>query len=49
MQWYYGDIWTTNLNIDKENAIFQYKYIIVGGTLTKWETGYNRIADLKIL
>ena len=49
MQWDNGDIWTTNLKINKENAIFQYKYVIVEGSLATWETGYNRIADLKIL
>lgn len=48
MEWTEDHVWmTTNLNVKCHH--FMYKYVVKSDQETVWETGFNRIADLKIL
>ena len=51
MTWTQGHIWKiTDMPVLSSDAIFQYKYVLINnGQPERWEQGYNRIADLKLL
>ena len=39
-----------NLKIPGSDAVFQYKYVVLkDGKPDRWEKGFNRIADLRLL
>ena len=51
LKWTEGHIWTTAVPIKTCRTRFEYKYVLLHklDEPKKWETGINRIADLRIL
>ena len=51
LKWTEGHVWVLpNVSISSSNCVFQYKYVVLdGGKAGRWEQGFNRIADLKLL
>ena len=47
MDWNEGNIWKCTALTSVGVAEIPYKYICIRGTLVKWETGDNRIIDLR--
>jgi len=51
MRWTEGHIWVIDgLEFENHQAVFQYKYVVLNhGSPERWEEGFNRIADLRLL
>ena len=51
MTWTQSHIWKiVDMPVHSSDAIFQYKYVVINdGQPERWEEGFNRIADLKLL
>ena len=51
LKWNEGHIWTTEEPIETDLDFFQYKYVVLhqNDVPKKWESGFNRIADLNLL
>ena len=47
MTWTESHIWEAVIKVNSSN--FLYKYVLKQGEEVEWETGYNRIADMKLL
>ena len=49
MKWTDGHVWVLP-NLKVHDTVFQYKYVVLNnGKPERWEEGFNRIADLKLL
>ena len=51
LKWNEGHVWRLeNVSIPAQQGVFQYKYVVLeNGKPSRWEQGFNRIADLKLL
>ena len=49
MKWTEGHVWVLS-GMKINEAVFQYKYVVMkDGKPDRWEQGFNRIADLRLL
>lgn len=51
MKWNEGHVWSiSGVKVPSSEEVFQYKYVVLNNNHPgRWEQGFNRIADLKLL
>jgi hypothetical protein len=51
MTWTEGHIWVLDIKVDLHNPVLMYKYVVLNRDKhpSKWEGGFNRVADLLLL
>ena len=51
MTWTEGHIWVLDIRVNLNSPVFMYKYVVLNRDRhpTKWEDGFNRVADLLLL
>lgn len=47
MFWSEGNVWRCSVHFNGDCSGISYKYVCIRGTLVKWETGDNRVLDVK--